>query len=169
MGNPINIAITNRQIASVLSPKVANLYPCVAIRITSLENFLPLKFADEFVDRLELRFGDIAYGVFQDVWGNVNRMQESHALQIKNFVDRYKDKVSGMLVHCDGGLSRSPTIAYCIAHYLGDAEKARSILTSPTYSINSYVRDVLGEVLGIKEKHETMQNFYEKLFGAKNG
>lgn len=43
---------------------------------------------------------------------------ETHAIQIINFVNIWKDKVSEFIIHCDAGISRSGSCGLWIARYL---------------------------------------------------
>lgn len=50
-------------------------------------------------------------------------MNESDAERIKSVVDKYKDSVKQILVHCDAGISRSAGIGAAIALYLNGDDK----------------------------------------------
>jgi predicted protein tyrosine phosphatase len=50
-------------------------------------------------------------------------MTTDHAAAIWAFVDRYRDTVGTIVVHCEQGMSRSPAVAAAISKVLGGSEK----------------------------------------------
>lgn len=50
---------------------------------------------------------------------DVTLMSSHHAEQIVSFVERYRDEVAAVVVHCEQGMSRSPAVAIGICHLLG--------------------------------------------------
>jgi predicted protein tyrosine phosphatase len=47
-------------------------------------------------------------------------MSEEQAREIREFVDRYRDDVGAIVVHCEQGASRSPAVAAALAKALGE-------------------------------------------------
>lgn len=72
----------------------------------------------------------LLYTAFDDVeekeilYGNYvcTPITENQAKKIWEFVKEYKDKVSLIIVHCDGGICRSPAVAQAIGEYLSIEE-----------------------------------------------
>ena len=54
----------------------------------------------------------------KDIFGCYSSMAPDDALKIANFVNKWKDKVDTIWVHCEVGVSRSAGIAMAIMEYL---------------------------------------------------
>ena len=108
----MKVYVYNKVITSNINPPKNS----VLIRTTSEDEFLPLSFAEKFVDVLEMKFddssdnhpvGDLKHGV----------MTKEHYFQIKNFINKYKD-LDNLYVSCDAAQSRSPALAIGILDFL---------------------------------------------------
>ena len=66
---------------------------------------------------LYLSFYDISEET-KDIFGGYSSMSPDDALKIAHFVNKWKDKVDAIWVHCEVGASRSAGIAMAIAEYL---------------------------------------------------
>ena len=53
-----------------------------------------------------------------------NAMTEKDAEKIKSYVERYKDKVDCIIVHCEAGISRSSGVMAAIQKYLIGSDEA---------------------------------------------
>lgn len=85
-------------------------------------------------------FEDIPYPI-----EGYTHFTEEDAKDIFQFVDRVKDKVNTIVVHCEAGISRSPTVAYYIADRIGVPKD--SIKQSPFYKFNPWIVDVFEKVI----------------------
>jgi predicted protein tyrosine phosphatase len=95
----------------------------LSLRFYDLEDIsdeMPLKDAVEYVTM----FGD---GLFKD----------DQAAEIVDFVERIKDKVKGILVHCEAGVSRSAAVAAVIELVLNGSNER--VFQDRRYSPNRYV------------------------------
>ncbi len=75
---------------------------------------------DKDKDVLSLRFDDVCLRQWDreqlaELWPDCKPMHSYHAKQIKPFLaSRLREGVSTVLIHCEAGLSRSPSIAMAI-------------------------------------------------------
>jgi predicted protein tyrosine phosphatase len=80
-------------------------------------------------DVLRLRFDDIDPGQWwseelERLWPDYQPMLPYHAKQVQPFLQRrLRDGVASLLVHCEAGISRSPSIAMAICDCLGLARE----------------------------------------------
>ncbi|MCL2646808.1 MAG: hypothetical protein FWD61_07355 [Phycisphaerales bacterium] len=72
-------------------------------------------------DVLVLSFHDADPAVYATEEGppDVQEMTSEQAVKVWDFVDRYRSEVEAIVVHCEGGFSRSPAVAAAIAEGLG--------------------------------------------------
>jgi predicted protein tyrosine phosphatase len=76
----------------------------------SLKGVLSLEVSD--IESLNCGGGTLQNDILMDL---------NHAIQIRNFVETYKNNVDFFIVHCKAGVSRSPAVAFAIREmYLGD-------------------------------------------------
>ena len=75
-------------------------------------------------------------------------MDDDHATQIVNFVNKYKDSIDLILVHCEAGISRSSGCAVALDLWLN---KQDTISGDPRYFPNSHVKSSILAVL--RKKH----------------
>lgn len=82
---------------------------------------------------LYLSFYDISEKT-KDIFGVYSSMTSVDALKIAHFVNKWKDKVDTIWVHCEVGVSRSAGIATAIMEYLN--MDLTPIFENPTYCPN---------------------------------
>jgi len=82
---------------------------------------------------LYLSFYDISEET-KDIFGGYSSMSPDDALKIAHFINKWKDKVDTIWVHCEVGVSRSAGIAMAIMEYLN--MDLTPIFENPTYSPN---------------------------------
>lgn len=70
-------------------------------------------------DILYLEFYDISYNS-QEIFKGYTPMTDDDAIQIRDFVLKWKDKVDTLWIHCDAGISRSAGVAAGILEFLGE-------------------------------------------------
>lgn len=80
---------------------------------------------------------------------------------LKDFIDKYKDSVEEIIVHCSAGISRSSATAAAIALYLGEDEQ-RIIWNNYKYRPNRLVYKLARNEFGIA----TTEEEYKKIFYA---
>ena len=108
----MNIQVCSRRGAREFKSDV----PWAAISITSNPHVWPDLSEENRVGLLQLYFLD------RTQHGEDTITQE-HVQQILDFVKEHWDKIDGLLVHCDAGLSRSPAVAAAIAKiFIGEGE-----------------------------------------------
>lgn len=136
--------------------------PCAMIRITS-GNFQTLKHERNFKHIKCFHFDD------SDKDGTPPRMVEGLgdpnkkvilfdevlAGELRAFVDKVKDECTSLVVHCDGGISRSSAVALATARYLGLEGIAKMIENNSgswgRYHPNILVLDFLCKEYGLEK------------------
>lgn len=104
-------------------------YRCVVISVTDPEADL-VRFNKFCVmtsdDILRLRFDDVDVGRYTreeidefSKTGGCAPMHKFHAAQIPQHLKRVRDGATRLLIHCEAGVSRSPSIAMAITDSLG--------------------------------------------------
>jgi protein-tyrosine phosphatase len=157
------IFILNQKEASLFSPSGINCEPCAIIRATTLSEhiknngFVPLVNFSDFVS--------MSCHVFDDTWETgCNAFVLPQAEEIKKFVDEWKGRIRTLVVSCDAGKSRSAALAISIARYIGRNDIADSIIYNERYQPNLWVRQLMGQVLGVEMTKQESQELYEKLW-----
>lgn len=96
----------------VLSRKCAKIFRCptpwAAISIATEAGTWPELHTENRVGLLRLAFGDVEFA------GRDGGITTEDAGQILKFVLRWQDEVDCLLVHCEGGVSRSPAVAAAV-------------------------------------------------------
>jgi hypothetical protein len=103
--------------------------------------FLSLQFYDLEDIRDEMALEDAAEYV--NTFGH-GLFSNAQAVQIVDFVERIKDKVNGILIHCEAGVSRSAAVAAAIELMLNGSSDR--IFNDRRYSPNLYVYTKLIQV-----------------------
>lgn len=91
---------------------------------------------------LNLEFDDIPKTV-----NGLKLMTKSDTEQIKSFIDKYKQDVFDIVIHCTAGISRSGAVGCCLARYL-NGDDLYLFLTGK-YLPNEYIYKELCETLGL--------------------
>jgi len=86
-------------------------------------------------DILYLSFYDISTDT-QNIFKRYPAMSDNDAIQIKDFVLKWKDKVDTIWVHCDMGMSRSAGVAAGILDGIGED-------SSPIFDSKMYYPNIL--------------------------
>lgn len=137
--------MTKNQIRHV-KPKV----PYAIISIADLsEDFVPMPVQDEnLVGSLQIAFGDIYAKASKSYYKLFDRYD---ARKIWDFVESVEDKIKLLLVHCDGGTSRSPAVAAAISKvYTGHCS-----IYFDLYSPNAHVYStMLREFCNVNENED---------------
>lgn len=101
-------AYSLEDLKSLLSGHLLNA-PVIVISIQStFHNLTLLPVHSNCIDILYMRFDDIGYGE-KNKLGKISEIpiNSSHADQIIEFVDKYKDQVNDIVFSCNAGMSRS--------------------------------------------------------------
>jgi len=100
----------------------------VMISITDVEYSLAkVHKSNEVIDILRLQFEDVEKG-------EPLAITDKDAEAVVNFVKRWEDWVSGFIVHCEAGVSRSAGVAAAILKYLTNDDSP--IFNNPRYCPN---------------------------------
>lgn len=172
----MKVRVHSHEGAAVLHPRRYEAYSAAMIRMTTMPQFVPLVFRDAYLDVLELRFADVTPEGFAHIIENekdlVDKqladghamwlMTTDHAKQINEFVDRVKDKIELLVVHCDAGVSRSSAVAIELCVKLGLTEELDTLQANKRFHPNYYVRDLIREQWSCTSAER--QRLYEKLF-----
>jgi len=70
-------------------------------------------------------------------------MDAGHARQIREFVDRWRNEVGAIVVHCEQGMSRSPAVAAAVSEYLGEDSGRFFRQFAPNEHVYQTLRSVL--------------------------
>ena len=102
------------------------------------------------------RIIDIHKVWFDDIEKNINPklklMTIDQAESIKDFVDKYKNKVDYIKIHCTAGISRSGAIACVLARYLNDDDNY--IWATGRYMPNKHVYKTMCEAFDLEYSDE---------------
>lgn len=90
-------------------------------------------------DVLRLRFHDSEPVEGHDLPAHVRLMTKAQARAIWRFVLEWRDQVGAVVVHCEGGVSRSPAVAAAICGILGQ-DNARFFRE---YQPNRYIYELM--------------------------
>lgn len=118
------IAVCNRQAAQWMK----HVHPHVIISITDPPPFgdgkrVPFELDNELIDVLHLSFADFHAKHFDlEHEGRKLRdwaMTASHASCLREFLSIHAGRFRSIIVHCEAGVSRSPSMALAIAEHFG--------------------------------------------------
>lgn len=88
----------------------------IAIRITDPNSsFITFKYKEMYFDHLELRFFDNTPDIFDPYRENFFNIKLLEKLI--NFFNINNGKYDNIVIHCDFGMSRSPSLSNAINHY----------------------------------------------------
>lgn len=115
-------------------------------------------------DILSIRFGDITDTDYERILKYSNKIKrefhlftEDQAHKIITFLDKIKNKVNFLLIHCDAGISRSGAVGiFSCRYYKLDENSFRK--TNPYILPNQYVYMKLYEISGMKKEYEEWWN-----------
>jgi predicted protein tyrosine phosphatase len=137
--------------ASKYSPREYGHQHAVMVRVTSLDDFIPLNHADEFDAVLPLFFDDMTqetYNTFSDhESAGIHLFTREMAQKIVDFYIEWAEKCDVFVVHCDAGASRSPAIAMALAEYGHHDDELNRMLKGgfhPNPLVWSTIRRVVG-------------------------
>lgn len=114
---------------------------CIIISINSLDNDQTyFYYNDKIIDILPLYFNDIERG-----YGKSLAPRQEDFTGLKEFIDKYKNEVEEIIVHCAAGISRSSAVAAAICQYLNLDEE------NTIWANHHYIPNRLVYRLAIKE------------------
>lgn len=117
--NDLNVIVLNKSKAQKLSCKdFSSEKVIISIRTPNDEKAVFSPDNNTIKDILYLSFYDVSTET-QDIFKGYPAMTDDDAIQIKDFVLKWKDKVDTICVHCDAGISRSAGVAAGILDGLG--------------------------------------------------
>lgn len=93
---------------------------------------------------LYLSFYDISEKT-NDIFCGYSAMSPNDARKIAHFVNKWKDKIDTIWVHCEAGVSRSAGIAMAVMEYLN--MDLTQIFESPTYCPNTLCYELTQQAL----------------------
>lgn len=104
--------------------------------ITITESKTHFNYVDNIVDHLVLHVSDIDESMPYAITGSPRMVMFNniHADLIKDFVEKWKDKVNFFLIHCDAGVSRSRAVAAALSWVFNgdDKEHFKKGIPNPT-------------------------------------
>lgn len=106
---------------------------CVIISINDTGYDTMLHENKKIIDIHKIWFDDIE----KDINQKLKLMTINQAEGIKDFVDKYKDEVKHIVIHCTAGISRSAAVGCVIARYLNDDDNY--LWASGRYMPNKHV------------------------------
>ena len=90
-------------------------------------------------DVLQLAFHDAEPASSMTLPKSVTLMTEEQVIQIWSFVEKWKNEVGTIVVHCEQGMSRSPAVAAALCKRLGGDESK----FFEAYQPNSFVYEIM--------------------------
>lgn len=161
------VRIHSHEGAATLHPRRYGAFSAAMVRMSTMPAFVPLVFQDAYSDVIELRFADVT----KEGWESMQAyekdliqeqlaaghamwpMEQHQAKAIAEFVDRVKEKVQLLVVHCDAGVSRSSAVAKAVCEQYGVVKDLDFINNHKRYSPNKMVHMMVKEELeGIAKK-----------------
>lgn len=93
-----------------------NMLPCETVGVISITDpdSADAALRSGWLDVLRLRFHDISFG-----WQSYVLMSDDHARQVLRWLGEHAERMTGVVVHCEQGISRSAAVARFIAHHYG--------------------------------------------------
>lgn len=114
-----NIQIMSKQEITLYSTRNLNI-KCIVISINDSGNNTVIYKNPYIIDVLTLHFDDITEEQKMKYKLNSKLVTREDIKQIKEFVDKYKDNINTIIVHCTAGISRSGAVGCVLARYLND-------------------------------------------------
>ncbi len=152
----MNIKILSRTRAVKLSyTDFANDKVIISIKDSWAENAHFNRNNSSIKEILYLSFYDISEET-KDIFGGYNSMSPDDALKIAYFVNKWKDKVDTIWVHCEVGVSRSAGIAMAIMEYLN--MDLTPITKNPIYRPNMLCYELTKGALYEQKYEERIKN-----------
>lgn len=145
-----SIQIMSKQECTMFSTRDLN-EDCIIISINDSNCNTVIYDNPKIIDVLKLTFDDI-----ETLIDGLVRFSRTHAVQIKEFVDKYKDIVSNIVVHCTAGISRSGAVGCCLARYLNNSDDY--LLLTGRYVPNKFVYKNLSKALGLEYSEELFKH-----------
>jgi len=143
--------------------KSKDLNKCIVISINCPNNPTEIK-NENIIDILKLEFHDI-----ETPKENLVAMSVADGFKIKEFIEKYKNTVDSIIIHCTAGISRSAGIGCAIAMYLNGSDDY--LWASGNYIPSKRCYKITLEALGleisedeIKEKQMLSEKGFEPAF-----
>lgn len=152
---------SQKQVLSIVESNPQEYKDAIFIRITS-EGFNDLPFTtdreylfdfpdmeeQEYLDNLDklIEYKNKVEEVF-DKEIRINPITEEEAQEIREIAERIKQEgIQKVVIHCDEGKCRSPSVAYAICLLLGERETAEMIKSSNYYRLSQTIIEKIVEV-----------------------
>lgn len=156
----ITVMSRNEAIAYSLREKIP---ACVIVSISCINDeypsFISSKYrSSKIKDVFPMKFNDLEkdYGIAKD---RFRAPVQKDLNGLKDFIDKYKDQVEEIVVHCAAGISRSSAVAAAIALYLEEDEKA-IIWNNYKYRPNRLVYKLTRNEFGIATTEEEYNDIF---------
>lgn len=117
---------------------------CIIISINDTGYDTNISKNDKIIDVCKLWFDDIERNTNQ----KLKLMTIDQAKGIKEFVDKYKNKIDNLVIHCTAGISRSSSIGCVIARYLNNDDNY--LWATGRYMPNKHVYKTMCEAFNLK-------------------
>lgn len=132
---------------------------CIIISITCANESIPNFYKPNSMHKGEVKVKGIFDMHFEDIDHYIEGYREPRACDfvgLKDFIDKYKEEVEEIIVHCHAGVSRSSGCASAICRYLGidDMFIWGSEDYVPNRLVNKFAREELGVIIGEEELQE---------------
>lgn len=147
-----NIDIKSKQQCIIFSTRDLK-EDCVIISINCPGETTKIFNNKNILDICTLQFDDI-----EEQIDDLVLMTNEQAKKIKIFIDKYKDKVNNIVIHCAAGISRSAAVGCVIARYLNKTDDY--LWQTGNFTPNKHVYRIMCKEFNIE--------FNEKEFNIKN-
>ena len=142
-----NINIMSKQECTLYSTKDLD-DDCIVISINDSNCNTVIYNNSKIKDILKIHFDDITREAKEKYKCNGKLVTMEDLQQIKTFVDKYKDNIHTIIVHCTMGVSRSGAIGCLLARYLYKSDMY--LFKKGKYMPNKTVYKLGCEVFGLK-------------------
>lgn len=119
---------------------------CIIISINDTGYDTEIYNNKNIIDICKLWFDDIDNIKYED--NDLKLMTKDQGKQIKDFVNKYKDRVKHIVIHCTAGISRSGAVGFVLARYLNGDDKY--LWAKDRYLPNKHVYKLMCETLGLE-------------------
>lgn len=118
----VNNVVVMSQMDAISHSYKQDIKSCVIVSITCANDTVPAFYKPNSLHKGDIKVKDVFDMHFDDIDHYIEGFREPRNVDfagLKTFIDKYKDLVDEIVVHCHAGISRSSACASAICKYLG--------------------------------------------------